>query len=187
MDTHIYIFYVNHGIGFKRLGLLVNGIAFVSFSCIGRLFNGGHFKLKNNDNKTYISVLTLLPFFISHIENFIGAIPGTYEAYTSIDIKSTPEKIWNNATRVKEIPVQQDKGWLNRSLGFPRPVKAELNYLGVGAYPKAIFTNGLVFHETVTEYTHQRKMVFTDKAKPSKYPPQPSTNMWLLAVRISMY
>jgi len=99
----------------------------------------------------------LLPFFISPIENFIGSIPGTYQAYTYIDIHASADKIWNNITRVKEIPAGEDKGWLTRSLGFPRPVKAELNYSGIGAYREAIFTNGLVFHETVTEYIDKKK------------------------------
>lgn len=66
--------------------------------------------------------------------------------------------------------MQNDKGWLTKSLGFPRPVKAELNYLGVGAYREAIFTNGLVFHETVTDYEDKKKMVFTIKANPHEIP-----------------
>lgn len=73
----------------------------------------------------------------------IGAIPGTYKAYTFIDIKAPAEKIWQEVTRVSEIQEVQDKGWLTRFLGFPRPVKAELNFEGVGAYREAQFTNGL--------------------------------------------
>jgi hypothetical protein len=73
-------------------------------------------------------------------------------------------------TRVREIKEEQDKGWLTQTLGFPRPVKAELNYEGVGASREAIFTNGLVFHETVTEYIDKQKMVFAIKAYPHKIP-----------------
>jgi hypothetical protein len=73
-------------------------------------------------------------------------------------------------TRVREIPAEQDKGWLTKALGFPRPVKAELNYLGVGAYREAVFTNGLVFHETVTHYRENEKMVFSIKADPYDIP-----------------
>lgn len=142
---------------------------FLIAASIGGLI-GGYFKLRKKDNKIYISVLTLFPLFLAPVEQMVGAIPGTYEAYTYIDINSTADKIWDNVTRVKEIPVQQDKGWLTKSLGFPRPIKAELNYLGVGAYREAIFTNGLVFHETVTDYEDKRKMVFTIKANPHEIP-----------------
>ena len=130
----------------------------------------GYLKLKSKEDKMYMSLITLLPFLVSPIENMIGANTGTYKAYTFIDIQSTPEKIWDNVTRVKEIPEAQDKGSLTRTLGFPRPVKAELDYTGIGASREAIFTNGLVFHEKVTEYTDKKKMVFTIKAYPHEIP-----------------
>lgn len=142
---------------------------FLIVASIGGLI-GGYLKLKKKDNKTYISILMLSPLFISPVENLIGAIPGTYEAYTYIDIQAPAGKIWSNVTRVREIPENQDKGWLTRSLGFPRPVKAELNFEGVGAYREAVFTNGLVFHETVSEYIDRKKMVFSIKAYPYEIP-----------------
>ena len=131
---------------------------------------GGYLKNRKKNNERFISALVLLPFFISPIENMIGSIPGTYKAYTYIDIQAPAEKIWDNVTRVQEIEEEQDKGWLTKSLGFPRPIKAELNFLGVGAYRKAIFTNGLVFHETVSEYIDKKKMVFAIKAYPHEIP-----------------
>ena len=130
---------------------------------------GGLLKLRKND-KTYVSILVLLPLIISPIENYIGATTSPYKAYTYIDIDAPADVIWSNVTRVREIEAEQDKGWLTNLLKFPRPVKAELNYEGVGAYREAIFTNGLVFHETVTEYTDQQKMSFTIKALPHEIP-----------------
>lgn len=120
-------------------------------------FIGGYFKLRKKDGKLYISVLVLLPLFVSPLENYIGANSTPYKAYTYIDINAPAEKIWSNVTRVRTIKKEQDKGWLTRLLNFPRPVKAELNYEGVGAYRAAIFTNGLVFHETVNEYVKLKK------------------------------
>lgn len=142
---------------------------FLAVASLGGIF-GGYLKSKQKQSKMHISLLLLFPFFISPLEQSIGSIPGTYQAYTFIDIQSSPDKIWANVTRVKGITTAQDKGWLTKLLGFPRPVKAELNYEGVGAYRKAEFTNGLVFHETVTEYEHQKKMVFTIKANPHEIP-----------------
>lgn len=130
-----------------------------------------HFKLKKYRNEnTYISILVLLPFLMSPIEQLIGSIPGKYEAYSYIDIHSTRGEIWNNVTRVKPISQKQDKGWLTSTLGFPRPIRAELNYNGVGAYRKAIFNKGLVFHEEVKSYMDQRNMHFSIKANPYEIP-----------------
>ncbi len=142
---------------------------FLIAASIGGLF-GGYFKKKKRDNKVYVSVIVLLPLLVSPIENYIGANTKPYEAYTFIDINAPAEKIWSNVTRVTEISMEEDKGLLTNLLHFPRPVKAELNYEGVGAYREAIFTNGLVFHETVTEYIDQEKMSFTIKALPHEIP-----------------
>ncbi|MEC5146057.1 hypothetical protein [Chitinophaga sp. 212800010-3] len=133
-------------------------------------FIGGYLKSRDKENKRYISLFALLPFMAAPVEKLVGEIPGTYEAYTYIDIHAPAERIWNNVTRVKAISAEQDKGWLTRALGFPRPVKAELNFNGVGAYRKAIFTGGLVFHETVSAYEEQKKMVFSIKAYPYEIP-----------------
>ncbi len=131
---------------------------------------GGYLKCRKRNDTLNISILVFIPFIIAPLENLIETIPGTYKAYTYIDINAPAEKIWDNVTRVETIEREQDTGHLTRFLGFPRPVKAELNYEGVGAYREAIFTNGLVFHETVTEYEDNKKMVFTIKAYPHEIP-----------------
>jgi len=142
---------------------------FLVAASIGGLL-GGYLKIRKRNDRLNISLLVLMPFLIGPIESMIEKIPGTYKANTYIDIDAPTEKIWDNVTRVKEIPIDQDKGYLTRILGFPRPVKAELNFEGVGAYREAIFTKGLVFHETVTEYKDNEKMVFTIKAYPHEIP-----------------
>ncbi len=142
---------------------------FLGAASIGGII-GGWLKSGSGTHTLRVSFIAFLPFLVAPIENLLNRIPGTYEAYTSIDIQAPAERIWENVTRVSEIPPEQDKGWLTRFLGFPRPVKAELDFEGVGAYREAIFTNGLVFHETVTEYRHQEKMVFNIKAYPHEIP-----------------
>ena len=159
------------------LALAIEGLAcwlmilpiFLIAASIGGLL-GGYLKIRKRNDRLNISLLVLLPLLIGPIESMIETIPGTYKAYTYIDINAPAEKIWDNVTRVKEIPIDQDKGYLTRLLGFPRPVKAELDFEGVGAYREAVFTNGLVFHETVTEYKDNEKMVFTIKAYPHEIP-----------------
>lgn len=142
---------------------------FMIASSVGGII-GGLLKSWIDKSKLQISFLVFLPLFIGPIESMIETIPGTYKAYTFIDIDAPAEKIWDNVTRVREIPEAQDTGYLTKFLGFPRPIKAELDFEGVGAYREAVFTNGLVFHETVTEYTDNKKMVFNIKAYPHEIP-----------------
>jgi hypothetical protein len=140
-------------------------------SSLGGL-TAGYFKLKKyrNQNKLQVSLLFLLPMVLASFEHALPGLPTRYEAYTYIDIRSTHDSIWNNVLRVREIPPQSDKGTITRFLGFPRPVKAELNYAGVGGSRKAIFTGGLVFDEVVKEYDPGSRMSFSIRANPKDIP-----------------
>jgi hypothetical protein len=98
-------------------------------------------------------------------------IPARFEAYTYTDIHAPAATIWAHVIRVETIPEKADHGSLSRFLGLPRPIRAELDYAGVGGSRQAIFTKGLVFQEVVREYQDQKKMVFSIKADPSSIPP----------------
>lgn len=131
---------------------------------------GGYLKRRKRGNNAQISLLALLPLIVSPMENAIGITPTEYKAYTYIDIHAPANKIWPHVTRVSEITADEDRGKLTRLLGFPRPIKAELDHEGVGAYREAIFENGLVFHETVTAYENEKRMSFSIKALPHEIP-----------------
>lgn len=150
--------------------LMVLPIFLVSASIGG--YVGGYLKVNKSkrNGQINISLFILLPFVLSPIERMIKLIPGQYKAYTSIDVHSSADKIWSNITRVREIKKEQDKGYLTQFLGFPRPIKAELDYEGVGAYREAIFSGGLVFHEKVLSYEHKKKMNFSITADPHEIP-----------------
>jgi len=163
---------------FITLGLNIEGWAcwlmilpvFLVAASIGGVIAGYCRIRKYRHTRLQVSFLILLPLIISPVESLIGSIPGTYETHTFIDIDAPAEIIWDHVTRVSTIPEHEDTGYLNKLLGFPRPVRAELDYEGVGAYREAVFTKGLVFHETVTEYKDHEKMVFTIRANPHEIP-----------------
>lgn len=144
---------------------------FLIFASLGGL-TAGYYKMKKSRgaNHVHISLAVLLPFFIAPIEHLIGTIPGFYEAYTYIDIDSSKEKIWSNVTKVSEISLGEDKGRITNFLQIPRPIKAELDFEGVGASRKAIFSGGLVFDEKVLKYEHQQLMNFSIKANTFEIP-----------------
>ena len=138
---------------------------FLLFASLGGL-TGRYFKRRksSNSNRLHISLAVLLPFFIAPIERAIGDIPGFYKAYTSIDIEANPSIIWNNVTRVRQIEPSEDSRSINRFLQIPRPLRAELDFEGIGAKREAIFEGGLVFDEKVVSYEHQRHMKFSIRA-----------------------
>lgn len=144
---------------------------FLIFAGLGGL-TARYYRLKKEDrtNNTYVFIIALLPFLISPLEKMISVIPGKYKAYTEIDIHATKAQIWQNVTRVRAISTKQDSASFTRFLGFPRPVKAELDTAGIGGKREAIFDKGLIFHETVIAYQPLKSMTFTIKANPYEIP-----------------
>ncbi|MBZ0203560.1 MAG: hypothetical protein K8I03_11150 [Ignavibacteria bacterium] len=123
------------------------------------------------NNKINVIATVLIPFLVSPIEKTIDFKPQNYEAYTTIIIEAPKEKIWENVVRVKEIKEIEDNGKLSKYIGFPRPIKAELDTLSAGGKRKAIFDKGLVFDETVLAYEHEKKMNFSITPLTEEIPP----------------
>jgi len=144
---------------------------FLVLASLGGL-TAGYFKLRkhSSSNKLNVSIAVLLPFVLLPGEDLAKARAGQYEAYTYIDIVAPQQTVWNNVLRVKKISSQEDKGMLTNLLGFPRPLQAELNYAGVGASRKAVFTRGLVFDEVVADYEDKKKMHFSIQANTYSIP-----------------
>lgn len=122
-------------------------------------------------NKLNIAAALILPFLLSPLENSIEIGPSTYEADTYIIIDAPKEKIWENVVRVKEISVNEDNGKLSMWLGFPRPIRAELDSLHIGGKRRAIFDKGLEFNEVIKIYEHERKMNFSITPITGEIPP----------------
>jgi hypothetical protein len=144
---------------------------FLLFASIGGLVAGA-WKIRRHDQKSRlkVSLVLLLPFLVSPLEKLLPLLPARYEAYTYMDVRAPAATIWSNVVRVRAIPEAADHGPLTRLLGFPRPIRAELNYAGVGGRREAIFSKGLVFEEVIREYDDQKRMVFTIKADPHAIP-----------------
>jgi hypothetical protein len=144
---------------------------FLLFASIGGLLAGA-WKIRRHDQKSRLklSLVLLLPFLVSPIERLLPLLPSRYEAYTYSDVHAPAATIWANVVRVRSISEDADDGSLTRLLGFPRPIRAELNYAGVGGQRQAIFSKGLVFEEVVREYDDQKRMVFSIKADPHAIP-----------------
>lgn len=150
--------------------IMISPLFFI-FGSIGGLI-AGYFKMKKSEKNENLnlSILVLLPFIIAPIEKSIPLNPEIFKTYTSIIINSDDKKIWGNVTSVKEIKEKEDSSTLTKWLGFPKPIKAELDKEEVGGYRKAIFEKGLIFNETVTEYKDLKLMRFKIRANTYEIP-----------------
>lgn len=139
------------------------------FSSVGGLV-AGHFRLMQESQKLHISIMFLIPLILSPIESSLPKEQKIVETISTIEIQAPAKKIWDNITSVKRISKEEDKSILTPILAFPRPLEAILDKNEVGGYRKAIFTDGLIFHERVTKYKEQEEMFFTIKANTYEIP-----------------
>jgi hypothetical protein len=130
--------------------------------------------LNRNTGKINLFVLNsflILPLVALPIERQIEKEKVILTEHTSIFIKSEPGKVWDNIVKVYPISEEEDRNSLFRVMGFPRPIKAELDRNGIGGVRKAIFDKGLFFTETVTQWDSLKSFTFTIEADPGSIPP----------------
>jgi hypothetical protein len=111
--------------------------------------------------------IILLPFVISPIEQQFKIPTNTYSVVTSVTIKASPQTIWDNIIRVKQIDENEyTKGFFNYT-GIPRPLYAELDKDTLGAIRIGHFEGGLRFEEKVTKWDRNKHIAFDITVIPS--------------------
>jgi hypothetical protein len=143
---------------------------FAFWAMLGGFIGVRVFRRQNND-KVLISFFAILPFLVAPIENQLGLTEKIFTEETSIEINANVQTVWQNITRVKEITEKENSNSLFQLMGFPRPIKAELDTIAVGGVRKAIFDRGLFFTETVTEVVPEKILAFNIEADPNSIPP----------------
>jgi hypothetical protein len=104
---------------------------------------------------TFYSIV-LLPFILCPIEQQLETPVKNYSVITKVTIDATPEIIWKNIIRVRDIDEQEyAKGFFNYA-GIPRPLYAELDKDTLGAKRIGHFEGGLRFVETVNTWDRNR-------------------------------
>ena len=158
---------------FGKEGIICALMALPIFAFMAFLggFIGVRIFYRQKNDKLFVSVFVLLPFIIAPIENHFGLSEKLFTERTSIIINAADNIVWQNITRVKEITDKENNNSLFQFMGFPRPIKAELDTVAIGGVRKAIFDRGLFFTETVTEVFTNKVLAFTIKADPNSTPP----------------
>jgi len=107
-----------------------------------------------------IMSLFLVPIFASVFESRLPTPSDTYSFTNKTIINTTPDKIWPNIIRVREISKDEyRKGFFYYS-GVPRPLYAELDKDTVGATRIGHFQGGLKFIEKVSVWERNKKITF---------------------------
>ncbi len=158
---------------FELEGLICIVIISPAFLLMGTLGGLTAYSVRRQSRRTNTFVLcpvVLLPFLTLPVENNIEKERETVEVRTSIMINSDEKEVWDNIVRVYEIEQQENDNTMFLMMGFPRPIKAELDKEGIGGVRIAEFDRGLYFTETVTQWDPMKSFTFSIEADPNSIP-----------------
>jgi len=93
--------------------------------------------------------------------------PAERDIVTVIDIDAPSEVVWGIITSPIDLPPDGEGLPWTLKLGYPRPVRCEIDGRGVGATRRCIFDQGS-FDERVTVWEEGRELSFSIESQPAK-------------------
>lgn len=106
-------------------------------------------------------VVLVLPYAAGPLEQRLPQVQSRRIVENRIRIRADEATVWNQIIRVPAIRPEEYETTFIHHIGFPRPIEATLSHEGVGGVRLASFERGVLFRETVTEWTPLRRLSFT--------------------------
>jgi hypothetical protein len=167
------------GVAISMLLLWEGAICVVMFlpigiilASLGGLLGGALARTRTSRSSQNIIVgcVLMLPMLVTPLEQRLFMHNEVRHVETSVAIHASPEVVWRNIERVREIhPTELPQSWTNR-IGFPAPVEATLSFEGVGGVRHATFAGGVLFIETVDVWELDRRLAFSIHAQTDQIP-----------------
>ncbi len=110
------------------------------------------------------AIVGALPFVAGPIEQLHEAATEVHTIETAIEIRADRGAVWRQIRSVPRIDPAELRFSFSHLLGFPRPVEARLEGIGVGAVRYATFDGGVLFVERVTEWDEDHALAFSIRA-----------------------
>jgi hypothetical protein len=117
-----------------------------------------------------LGCILMLPLLVTPWEGKVLSQNELRSVETSILINASPDTVWRNIERVREIqPSELGPSWTRR-IGFPAPLEATLSSEGIGGVRHATFTGGVLFIEKVDGWQPNERLAFSIHAQSSQIP-----------------
>ena len=117
-----------------------------------------------------LACVMCLPLFMSSIEHYFLAQRDLRRVESVIDIQASPTIVWSNIERVPAIHREELPSSWSHAIGFPNPVEATLSKEAVGGVRHATFEGGVLFIETIDDWSPQRHLGFSIRAQTNDIP-----------------
>jgi hypothetical protein len=119
-----------------------------------------------------VGAVMLLPLMVAPVENLVDPPQTQRVVANSIVIHADAARVWAQIVQVPAITEAEHSFALTHMIGFPRPIAATLQGVGVGSVRHATFERGVLFLETVTRWEENKALEFTIHADPDSIPPK---------------
>jgi hypothetical protein len=141
-------------------------------SSLGGLVAGSTVRSKSSRTTKNLALgcVLALPFLVTPWEGKILSRNEIRSVETSVVIHASPDVVWHNIERVKEIRTNELPPSWSRRIGFPAPIEATLSLEGVGGVRHASFAGGVLFVETVDAWEPGHRLAFSIHAQTDRIP-----------------
>lgn len=154
--------------------LLASPIVFL-FASIGGAIIYAIKQAKHEAANLSLLVFLVSPFVLAPLEEQFKTPTQATTTQVSIEINASPADVWNQIGHVPDLTAEQDSvalrltDWVN----IPRPIKAEMGEIELGAERIATFEGGLQFREVVTDMTFEHSVTYSIEAINRELLPEP--------------
>ena len=154
-------------------GFICLVIIFGPFVILGSLgaFIFRMIKLKSNDKQTPLYSSLLLPFVVLIIEGFFPATNQYYNVSTSIIVKASQAKVWENIKNVRDIKPNEIETHFIHQIGIPKPLNGQLDHEGFGGIRSITWEKGIKFQEIINQWQEGKSFAYDIKVDPASIPP----------------
>jgi hypothetical protein len=144
----------------------------LTLSTLGGLAAGYMVRCKSSRKAGNLTLgcILVLPLLVTPWEGKVFSQNELRNVDTSILIHASPDVVWRNIERVREIQANELAPSWTRRIGFPAPLEATLSSEGIGGVRHATFTGGVLFIENVDEWEPNERLAFSIHAQSSQIP-----------------
>ena len=122
--------------------------------------------------RLYVSLLVLLPFAASLLENQLVATDHMYTVVTTRDIAAPAAVVWPHIQSVRYIQHAEIKPHFVHLIGVPRPLDGRLDSAAVGGIRHITWEKGLRFQERITHWQPGRGFAYDINVDAASIPPR---------------
>jgi len=119
-----------------------------------------YFINRKHNQYAFTGLVLMLPLLLAPIEARVESPIWYRNVQDEIIIQAPADVVWNHIIRMNTITPDEQRPSLYHGLGIPRPIKATLDFEGIGGVRVGYFEHGLTFVEGIIQWDLNKRVRF---------------------------